>query len=71
MKLSDRWYQILKYTSLIFLPACGALYFALAEIWGLPYGQQIIGTISAISAFIGALIGISTHNYYKDGGSDE
>ena len=47
------------------LPACGTLYFALASIWGLPYAEQIIGTISAVTVFIGALIGISTSNYNK------
>lgn len=26
-----------------FLPALGTLYFALAGIWGLPYGEQLVG----------------------------
>lgn len=70
MKLNDDLYQILKWLCLIFLPALGVLYFALAEIWGLPYGQEALGTISAIATFLGTLIGISTHNYYKDGEQD-
>lgn len=41
----------------------GTLYFALASIWGLPYAEEIVGTITAIDAFLGVLLGISTHNY--------
>ena len=66
MVLNDKWYGILKWIALIFLPALGTLYFALAKIWGFPYATEIVGTISAIDAFLGALIGISTANYYKE-----
>lgn len=47
------------------LPALGTLYFALAQIWGLPYGEQIVGTITALDAFLGALLGVSTTSYVK------
>ena len=47
------------------LPAIATLYFALSGIWGLPYGEQIVGTIVAVETFIGALLGISTINYNK------
>ena len=50
----------------IILPALGTLYFALASIWGLPYGEQIVGTITAIDAFLGACLGISTKQYEND-----
>lgn len=65
MKLNNKAYDILKFIAQIFLPALGTLYFALASIWGLPYGEQIVGTITAIDAFLGALLGISTINYNK------
>lgn len=65
MKLSNRTYDILKFVAQILLPALGTLYFALANIWGLPYGEQIVGTITAIDAFLGALLGISTAKYNK------
>ena len=38
-----------------FLPALGTLYFALAGIWGLPYGEQLVGTITAIDTFLGVI----------------
>lgn len=66
MKLSDKTYDILKWIAQIVLPAAATLYFALAGIWGFPYGEQIVGTITAIDTFLGALLGISTANYNKD-----
>jgi hypothetical protein len=41
------------------------LYFALAKIWGLPYGAEIVGTITAVDAFLGALLKISTDKFYQ------
>lgn len=70
MKLSNKTYDILKWIAQIVLPAIATLYFALASIWGLPYGEQIVGTITAIDAFLGALLGISTSNYKKELGDE-
>lgn len=64
--LSNKAYDILKWIAQILLPALGTLYFALAQIWGLPYGEQIVGTITAIDAFLGALLGISSIYYRKE-----
>ena len=61
----NKVYNILKWIALVALPAIGTLYFALASIWGLPYGEQIVGTITAIDAFLGALLGISSIQYNK------
>ena len=70
MKISNRTYDILKWIAQILLPALGTLYFALAQIWHFPYAEQIVGTITAIDCFLGALLGISTYNYNKDGEAD-
>ena len=67
MNLSNEAYDTLKWIAQIALPALGTLYFALASIWGLPYGEQIVGTITAIDAFLGALLKISSDNYPGDG----
>ena len=64
--MSNKTYDILKYIAQIVLPAIATLYFALAQIWSLPYGEQIVGTITAIDAFLGALLGISTMKYNKE-----
>lgn len=65
MKLQNKTYDILKWITTIVLPALGTLYFALSGIWGFPYGEQIVGTITALVTFFGVILGISTHNYNK------
>lgn len=61
--MSNKTYDVLKWIALILLPALGTLYFALANIWNLPYGEEIVGTITAVDAFLGALLGISSKRY--------
>ena len=65
MLLTNRIYDILKWIALYFLPAGGALYFAVSKIWGLPYGEEILGTLAAVIAFLGAILGISSNAYKK------
>ena len=65
MKLSNKTYDVMKWVAQYLLPAAGTLYFALAGIWGLPYGEQIVGTITAVDTFIGVLLGLSTIRYNK------
>lgn len=62
--MSNRTYDVLKYIAQVVLPALGTLYFALAGIWGFPYGEQIVGTITAIDTFLGVILRISSNNYY-------
>lgn len=63
--MSNKTYDILKKIAQIWLPAIGTLYFAVASIWGLPYSEEIVGTITAVDAFLGAILGISTAQYNK------
>jgi hypothetical protein len=65
MKFSNKVYDILKWIAIYFLPALGTLYFALASIWGLPLGEQIVGTITALDTFLGVILGISSISYNK------
>lgn len=64
--LSDKVYDVLKWIAQILLPACATLYFALCKIWGLPHPTEIVGTISAVDIFLGALLGISSISYNKE-----
>lgn len=66
MKLNNKAYDLLKWVAILFLPALGTLYFTLAGIWGLPYGEQVVGTITAIDTFLGVILGISTVQYKKN-----
>ena len=68
--MSNKTYDVLKWIAQILLPALGTLYFALAGIWGLPYAEAIVGTITAVDTFLGVLLGISTINYNKNKGEE-
>ena len=63
MKMSNALYDKLKWVAQYLLPAIGTLYFALASIWGFPYAEQVVGTVSAVDAFLGVILGISTLRY--------
>ena len=63
--MSDKTYNVLKWIALILLPALGTLWFALAQIWNFPYAEEILGTITAIDAFLGCVLGVSTSSYKK------
>lgn len=65
MILSDKTYNIMKWVTQYLLPASGTLYFALAGIWGLPNGEQVVGTCIALDTFLGIILGISTSQYNK------
>lgn len=64
--MSNKLYDILKWIAQILLPAIATLYFALAGIWNLPYGEEIVGTITAIDTFLGVILGISSKSYYTN-----
>lgn len=61
--LGDGTYNVLKKSTTLVLPAAGTLYFGLAQIWGLPNAEEVIGTIAAVNTFLGVLLGISTKSY--------
>ena len=63
--MNDKLYDVLKWIAMILLPALGTLYFALAGIWGFPYAEQVVGTVTALDTFLGVILGISTAQYNK------
>ena len=65
MKMSNKLYDVLKWIAQILLPALGTLYFTVSGIWGLPYAEQIVGTVVAADTFLGIILGISTATYNK------
>lgn len=69
-EMSDKAYNVLKWITMLVLPGLGTLYFALASIWGLPYGEEVTGTITAVVTFLGAVLGISTAKYNKTKNND-
>lgn len=63
MTLKKGVYDFTKWVALIFLPAAGTLYVALAAIWNLKYSQQVSTSVLAVDTFLGALVGISSKGY--------
>lgn len=60
---SNAAYDFMKKVALLYLPAVGTLYFALAQIWGLPNGGEVVGSITAIDTFLGIVLHISNAQY--------
>ena len=71
LSISNKTYDFLKWIALIVLPALAIFWVAIASTWGLPYIQEIQTTIIAIDTFLGAILGISSNRYNKEGEADE
>lgn len=69
--MSNKTFDTLKFFAQVVLPAVATLYFTLAQIWGLPYAEEIVGTIAAIDTFLGVLLGVSTSRYNREYGDAE
>ena len=69
--MKNKTYDILKYIALLVLPALATFIIAISNIWGLPYGEAIAATITAADTFLGAILGISSHNYYREKETDD
>ena len=63
--MSNKMYDVLKWIAMVCLPAIATLYFTLAGIWDFPYGEEVVGTITAVDTFLGVLLGISSAQYNK------
>lgn len=63
--MNNKTYDVLKWVALVVLPALTTLWLTLANIWGFPYAEAIGATMTAITAFLGALLGVSSVQYNK------
>lgn len=66
IQLNNSMYDVMKWIVTLVLPALGTLYFTLSQIWGLPYGEEVVGTLTAISLFLGTILKISSSNYSSE-----
>ena len=66
MKMSNSTYDIIKRIVMYVLPALATLWLTLGKIWNFPYTTEIGATITAVTVFLAACLGISSNNYYKD-----
>ena len=65
MKLSNKLYDVLKWVTMIVLPALATAYTGLAAVWGWPYSGEIAKTVAVVCTLLGALLGISTAEYNR------
>lgn len=65
--LKDGTYDKLKWAAQIVLPALGAAYFGLARIWGLPFAEEVVGSLAVVGTLLGTLLGLSVKGYEGDG----
>ena len=67
MKLPDSVYTLIKWICCVVSPALCSLIVALSSLWGWQIPTEaIVGTISAITLFLGAILGFSTAQYNKE-----
>jgi hypothetical protein len=66
MKINNKVYDILKWVAVLLLPALSTFIAYVFPLWGIPYGNEISKTITALAVFIGAIIGISSIAYQRD-----
>ena len=71
MKLSNSCYNILKWITMIVIPALTTAYVGLAAIWGWPWATEIAKTSAVVCTLLGALLGISTAEYRKSDPPDQ
>lgn len=68
--MSNRTYDVLKLIAQIILPAIGT-FFVIASIWGLPYAEQVVGTVTALDTLLGTMLSISSMKYNKENEDDQ
>ena len=65
MRLSDKTYDILKWIQKIFV-LLATFYKAIANIWNLPFGDEISATCLALATFLLGILEIASATYNKD-----
>ena len=65
MILPDRIYDLMKWLTLVVIPALTTAYVGLSGVWGWPYAEEVAKTSAVICTLLGALLGISTAQYNK------
>jgi len=68
---NDKLYDAIKFYALVVLPAIGTLYFAFSQIWGLPHGAEVVGSITAVDTFLGGLLHISNQQYQNSDAAND
>ena len=65
MIIPNKVYNVLKWVLIIFIPALITFLTTIFALYHIPHIEIVVGTISAVATFLGALIGVSTKAYNK------
>lgn len=66
--LSEKWYERLKWFTLVFLPAFGAAYFSASLLIPvLPYAAEVVGLTAILATLFGSTVAVSNRNFKKSG----
>ena len=66
IKIKNKTYDFWKKVAMYYLPAIATAIITIFEIWGIPYGNQIGATITALDTLLGVFLGISSKNYNNE-----
>ena len=68
--MNNKLYDLINRIAKYFLPAVGALYFGLSQIWGFPYGEEVVGSLALVGTFLAAVLVTAKANYNPNGPDD-
>lgn len=63
--LSDGQFNLLRRCVELLLPAIGAFYFAMAELWGWPNPGEVVASIAALTTLLGVVLVVLRNSYEK------
>lgn len=64
--MTNKSYDLLMGLTKYVLPAFGTFYLAIAQIWGAPYGEEILGTVVALETLLGIILGVAKRKYVPE-----
>lgn len=68
--MSNKTYDTIKKIALLIAPAV-TFFAALVDVWGIPYGSQIVATLAALDTFVGVAVSILAATYKKQNEGSE
>jgi hypothetical protein len=64
--MNNKLYDILKDTSLLWMPITITFYGVLSTAWGIPFGEEILATLTGLNAALGAIVKYFKAQYDKE-----
>ena len=65
-RMSNYWYDVVKYLDTIAIPALTTLYVGCSKVLGWPYASEVAQISALVCTCIGTLLNISSKNYWEE-----